>query len=374
MAIDRILFPECHALRKELTRICEKTEQVEWGESKANIDVPGVSSTVWIRKPVTGCCTRQELRFRLGRDTKALKYATLVDEIGEATWDESSRPVLRVDSVLADNSFQAVYNEDGYGFCIQLEMQDQDSVEAEYSWSLSKPAAHSPSYETELDHILTTLPAKVMAIVYCFADGNPNVAVSRSDIVRVLKDELRVLSPEIDLQPGKINSDKIVHNGGRQANAALQLTEKGVSFIQQTMGSHASRINQIFTAYKVTRGVRTPPREEGASKKRERTEEDEVSAGGSKPAGGSKQAGKQAAPVNEAAITFDNVLHFLHGPYYRTRTTPICLQPHLPTAPFAYSHICLQPHLATATFALSIIRCGAFSRPVRGIIRIQCRR
>ena len=25
--------------------------------------------------------------------------------------------------------------------------------------------------------------------------------------------------------------------------------------------------------------------------------------------------------------------------------SPICLQPHLPTAPFAYSHICLQPHL-----------------------------
>ena len=299
MSLDRLPFlPQYRVLREEIQKVCEQVDTISMGEKTVAIhDADHGDSVVQINKPTHGTCQREDLRFRIGKRVR--NYQGLVDEIGEVRWGDTTRPSLKVMSILDDRSFHAYYTDDGYGFSIQLSMDDQDSEEAEYAWSL----------HPRLDQILVTFEDRVGAILYVCSSATPNCPVPRGKILDILRDNFNLVSPDSELQPKKIESGRILHNGGRQANAALQLTDSGVQWIRQKIGPYADFVQNSLISTpssmsprKTTK--RTPEAHEGQNESRDESQEVDKNP---------KRARKPDEGASSSTTKFQLVLDFLHG-------------------------------------------------------------
>ena len=307
MSLDRLPFlPQYRVLREEIQKVCDQVDAISWGDKTVAIhDADHGDSVVQISKPSHGTCRKEDLRFRVGK--RVMNYQGLVDEVGEIRWGDTTRPSLKVMSILDGRSFHAYYTDDGYGFSIKLSMDDQDSDHAEYAWSLINPSANP---HPKLDQILGTFEDKVGAILYICSSATPNCPVPRGKILDILRDKFGILCPDSELQPKKIESDRIVHNGGRQANAALQLTNSGVQWIRQKIGPYTDFVQNSL----ISTPSSTPPRKSGKETKRppEPREQNE-SQDESQEADKNPKRARPGEGASSSTMKFQLVLDLLHG-------------------------------------------------------------
>ena len=190
MPIDRILLPDCLALRKAISNISDREGEAQ---TSVRINIPEVATVVNIKKPMSLMCTKNELQFFLDGRPRPLNYEQLRDTIGETRWADSGEPALRVASVMPGGFFHAMYCDEGFGLSIQLDMQDQDNhdPEALYAWSLNNP--NLPSEEVLVTLKDFTLEQNVAAIIYTLAGGKSESFVPRDTIGDILEHRMRVI-------------------------------------------------------------------------------------------------------------------------------------------------------------------------------------